>query len=304
MKKRGFTIIELLVIISIIGLISSVALANLQGSREKAKIAAAQIFRGNVNSLLGAGTAASWNFNEGTLGNPVSTVTDNSGNNLNGTVIIPPGGNATYAQGVNNIGMGVLLTGGAYITGNGISSTGGRSVTVTSWIKPLSSTANVRRIFEVGLDACSSFRMGIDSANIMIGNEIDEIDNGDSDTVSTPQNNLYAAPGPLFVSNPAPISNNKWQFIVVSFDANGEARTYLDGVLASTITGLPTTECSPVEAATWSIGGIAPGMGPEYTYYNGTVDDVVIYEGSLGPQAISKLYQEGLAKYSVALQQD
>lgn len=300
MKKRGFTIIELLVIISIIGLISSVALANLQGSREKAKIAASQIFKGNVNNLLGAGMTASWNFNEGTVGSPAVTIPDSSGNNRNGTVVVPPGGSATYIEGVNNIGTGILLTNGSYITGGGISSTGGVSVTITSWIKPLSSTANVRRIFEVGVDTCSSFRMGIDSASLMIGNENDEVDNS-SDTGAIERNNALASAGVPTVFTPATISNNKWQFVAVSFDANGEARTFIDGVLVSTVTGLPTTDCQPSDSAAWAIGGVAPGAGPEYTYYNGSVDDVVVYEGSLTPQTISKLYKEGLAKYSVAL---
>ena len=302
--KKGFTIIELLVIISIIGLISSVALANLQGSRDKAKTAAAQIFRSNVNGLLGAQTAAAWNFNEGTLGGVVTTVPDSSGSNLTGTVVVPPGGSATYTEGVNNIGNGVLLTGGAHIYGTGISSSAGKPVTVTAWINPIMSIANVRRIFEVGVDACSSFRVGIDSANVMIGNNSDQVatedEGGDDDSALASPENLLAAAGEPVILNQVRINNSKWQFLAVSFDPSGDARTYIDGTLVATVSGLPTTECLPVDSANWSIGGIAPGAGPEYTYFNGKIDDVTVYDGSLTPATVSKLYRDGLDKYTAA----
>lgn len=41
-KKRGFTLIELLVVIAIISLLSSVVMASLNDSREKARIVAGE----------------------------------------------------------------------------------------------------------------------------------------------------------------------------------------------------------------------------------------------------------------------
>jgi prepilin-type N-terminal cleavage/methylation domain-containing protein len=243
MKKRGFTIVELLVIISIIGLISSVALANLQGSREKAKIAAAQLFRGNMNSVLGAETAAAWNFNEGVVGNPVSIVTDNSGSNNNGTVVVPPGGAATYVEGVTSGSTGILLTGGAYINGSGISSAGGNPVTIAAWIKPLSS-ANVTNIFRVGVASCNSFMMGINSAVLMVANSSNEV----SDSVSSgnPKKLLAQVLTPTIgPGTPVSINNSRWQFLTASFDSTGNVQTYIDGVLVSTISNLPTCQCCP-----------------------------------------------------------
>lgn len=279
MKKRGFTIIELLVIISIIGLISSVALANLQGSRDKAKIAAAQIFRGNLNNVLGAETAASWNFNEGISGDTVSTVPDSSGSGNNGTVIVPGGGAATYVDGVNGNGTGVLLTGGAYISGGGISSNGGNPVTVAAWIRPLA-TANIANIFKVSVGACNSFMLGINSARLMVANSVASAD----ETGAIKSSRVLAAPVvTIETPTPVPVSNNKWQLLVATFDSSGNVQTYIDGVLVSRVAGLPTSDCQPSSAATWSIGGLAPGSGPEFTYYSGSVDDVAVYNGTLLP---------------------
>lgn len=301
MKKRGFTIIELLVIISIIGLVSSVALANLQGSRDKAKIAAAQLFRGNMNSALGAETAAVWNFNEGVVGNPVTTAPDSSGSNLNGTVVVPPGGAATYVEGVNSGNTGVLLTGGAYINGAGIGSSGSNPVTVAAWIKPLSS-ANVTNIFRVGVDSCNSFMVGINSASLMVANSENSVDNGGGGMSLNESEKLLAAPIiTIEPGTPIRISNGRWQFLTASFDSSGNVKTYIDGVLVSTISGLPTSNCQPSDSAVWTIAGLAPGTGPQYTYYTGSIDDVVVYNASLSSGAISALYKKELATHTVAI---
>lgn len=50
-KKNGFTIIELLIVIAIIGLLSSVVLASLNSARQKAKIAKAKV---DLNQILKA----------------------------------------------------------------------------------------------------------------------------------------------------------------------------------------------------------------------------------------------------------
>ena len=51
MKKQGFTLIELLVVIAIIGILSSIALVNLNSARKKARVAAIE---GSLSSLIPA----------------------------------------------------------------------------------------------------------------------------------------------------------------------------------------------------------------------------------------------------------
>jgi prepilin-type N-terminal cleavage/methylation domain-containing protein len=51
-NQKGFTLVELLVVIAIIGILSSVAVVNLNSARSKAKIAAV---KGSLSGLAAAG---------------------------------------------------------------------------------------------------------------------------------------------------------------------------------------------------------------------------------------------------------
>lgn len=50
-NKAGFTLVELLVVIAIIGILSTVAVVNLNAARNKAKISAALSWLSNINAL-------------------------------------------------------------------------------------------------------------------------------------------------------------------------------------------------------------------------------------------------------------
>jgi prepilin-type N-terminal cleavage/methylation domain-containing protein len=79
-KKAGFTMVELLVVISIIALFASIAMANLNKSRDKARVATGSSFDAQLYHLLGNDAIVSYDFNEGGTANAI----DNSGNGRTG----------------------------------------------------------------------------------------------------------------------------------------------------------------------------------------------------------------------------
>jgi prepilin-type N-terminal cleavage/methylation domain-containing protein len=86
MIRKAFTLVELLVVISIIGLLSSIAVVSMGSSREKARLASGQQFAASVDHAVGDQIVGQWNFDEcsGTVAN------DTSGNGNNGAFVGSP----------------------------------------------------------------------------------------------------------------------------------------------------------------------------------------------------------------------
>jgi prepilin-type N-terminal cleavage/methylation domain-containing protein len=82
MNQRAFTLLELLVVITIIGILSSIVIVSMSGSTDSAAIAKGKAYAQQVHALLGANAVGVWNFDEGTG----TTLTDISGYGNNGTL--------------------------------------------------------------------------------------------------------------------------------------------------------------------------------------------------------------------------
>lgn len=272
MTKRGFTIIELLVVVSIIGLISSVALANLQGAREQAKQAASKQFQASIHHALGAETIATWEFDEGAG----DVLTDTSGNTaMNGEIIgatwVPDGGITGSALSFLNV------PGGAYVAGHGFPNPGPNGkVTVVMWAKP-SNIVGINSLFYFGDDGnCTGFEMYANGGRLSTRNN-------DSSKQITP--NIV-------------LSNNEWQNIAYVYDS-GNVTAYLNGSVIGQTASHPTSDC-PVD--TWSVGTTVTTVGNSFVpdsnrLYKGLIDKIGVYNDAYGAASISKIYNETKAAY-------
>jgi len=86
MKNESFTLIELLVVIALIGLLASIILVSLKGTRGKARIAKGLEFSQSVQNVLGAEAVGIWSFDDcGNDGDTPTTLSDTSGYGNQGT---------------------------------------------------------------------------------------------------------------------------------------------------------------------------------------------------------------------------
>ncbi len=124
---QGFTLLELLVVISIIGILSSVVLISYKGQTEKARLANTMQYAKSIHSELGAYAVGGWSF-DNIIGN---TVLDDSGNGSNGTIY-----GAIQVDGV--IGKALSFDGvDDYVRINDSLSLSivGKGLTISAWVK-------------------------------------------------------------------------------------------------------------------------------------------------------------------------
>ena len=126
--NKGFTLLELLIVISIIGLLSSIVLVTYPTAVGKARIAKTLSWSASVNHLLGVDAVGVWSF-DNISG---STVYDDSGNNNNGTIY----GNVSSADGV--MGKSLFFNGGCsgYVNvPDSVSLSPSKDITISLWVK-------------------------------------------------------------------------------------------------------------------------------------------------------------------------
>lgn len=274
-KYRGFTIIELLVIIAIVGLISSVALANLSQARENARRATSLQQEASIYRAIGDRIIGDWDFNEGSG----STAFDKSGNGRDGTIV-----NASFvAPGADGTGYALYFSGNnSHVKGFGISSTSNTNLTVTSWVNPEAIT-NDRTIISSGYQGCLNYGVGIKSGG------------------PASQTANYAQAIPLEEeTGPSLIRNNTWTFLVTTFDSSGIATTYINGSPVGTFSNLATT--NPCNSTTWTIGATGLNETVTSSTYNfaGLIDNVKVYTEVFTASEVQRLYALELQQIKLA----
>ncbi len=112
-NSKGFALIELLVVIAIIGVLAGFVLISLNNARERANVATAISFAGQIDRLLGADKIGEWSFRdlnqtfgEGQTIPDGHSIMDTSGNYVHGVSV----GELKFTRDVPEIGgFGIIF---------------------------------------------------------------------------------------------------------------------------------------------------------------------------------------------------
>jgi prepilin-type N-terminal cleavage/methylation domain-containing protein len=278
MNQKSFTLIEILVVIVVIGIISSFIIVGLSSVSDKANIAKGQAFSNSLRNSLLMNLVSEWKIDSIVGSSPPYTTTDSWGNNtgtlmdtdnacsFTGTLRCPqlitsgcPSGNCLDFDGVDD-----------YINiGNASSLTITDEITIEFWAYKKGSSSNGYCSETVSRRGCYDVCC----------------------------EDLYTTfPGvegtPMIADNSVP-SLNRWYHLVYTYNSNNKiGKAYRDSLLVNTrdlIILYPT-------ATSYKLGTTCSNLYISNSVYrwNGRLDEIRLYQQNLSDSQIQQNYFLGL----------
>jgi prepilin-type N-terminal cleavage/methylation domain-containing protein len=266
-KFRAFTLVELLVVIAVVGLLSTIVLAVTSGLGSQASLIKTLAWARSINSLLGVSAAGLWNMDEGIMGtcSGGQDICDISGWNNHGVI-----SGATYLDGTPS-GQGYALNFDGvddYVGFNNSTSLAQMSdLTLEAWVNfaSVSGKDEGRSIYSKGSNTVDgTFWVYYNQGSNLFYFELDQ-----------------TAPSYSWI----PIIG-QWYHLVFSYDG-AYMRMYKDGTRVMNY-NITNRAVSNVAAA--YIGGYQ-GSGHSF---HGQIDDVRIYGQALTALQVKSQYYIGL----------
>ncbi|MBI2113158.1 MAG: prepilin-type N-terminal cleavage/methylation domain-containing protein [Candidatus Wildermuthbacteria bacterium] len=265
----GFTLVELLVVIAVIGLVASIIWVSLGGTTDKARIAKGESFDAQLYHVLGESLVGMWNLDNNAF--------DASGYGTTGTVYA---GVSSAADRNNQAGKAYEFNGtnSAYIdmgtVPDGHLDFGTGDFTISFWMLRDSNVQNNLRVLSKG-GCCDDVALNPAAAGYAFFGSNTNLQFGIGDG------------GPrTFVNAGGTIEVGKWQH-VVGTRSGSSMRLYIDGILrGSTDSGLATSISNP--STNFYIGR------SNAQYWDGKIDDVRIYNSVFSLAQVQELYAQGV----------
>jgi prepilin-type N-terminal cleavage/methylation domain-containing protein len=260
--QKAFTLIELLVVIAIVGILAGLAVVNMSGATEAARIAKLKVYSNSIRSSLMGNRVSEWKFDEGSGTSTADTVGSNSGMLANGPA---------WRSGSDCVSGNCLSFDGTndYVkTAVNFSNEANSAITLEGWVNSDVITNHgsyYRRIIIPGGNQYFSLVLNGGKITVYYNNGV--------------QRELNA---------PDVVLAGRWYHVVGMYDG-ANVKLYIDGVqINSTASSLAAIASGPVHIGVYSdeVNG----------WWDGSIDEVRIYNAALTASAVREDYIAGLDK--------
>lgn len=233
-KQKGFTIVELLIVIVVIGILAAITIVAYNGIQERARMSSAVAFESQFRTKYFVDSTGMWDFDECSG----STVRNRSDTNTNDTI----SGTATWVTDTPT-GQGCALRFDG--TANKVETQaklGAQYYAKGAWIRITAASCASPNIISQGLSG------GAQAAFYVPGCRPNAGHNGSWGTVQAPQ----------------ALNDGKWHYVAVEWQ-NGTLKLFVDGVTVST--------AASVAAPTTATGVVAIGAHAGGNFFAGDIDN-------------------------------
>lgn len=238
---RGFTIVELLIVIVVIAILAAITIVAYNGLQERARMAGAVSFEQQIRQKYLADSTGDWSFDECS-----GTNMKNSSNNVIATDTINPTGTATWITDTPT-GKGCALNFNGATRIETTANLGSTYYVKAAWIR-------------ITAASCGSINIMSQAAT-----------NGAATAFYAPSCKLNSGHNGSWslVQSPGTVNDSKWHYVAVIWEynapPNGTLTLYLDGKVVATNTAAPQP--------TTPTGNVAIGAHAGGNYFVGDIDN-------------------------------
>jgi prepilin-type N-terminal cleavage/methylation domain-containing protein len=266
-KFKAFTLVELLVVITIVGLLSTIVLAVTSGVSEQGRIAKGLQFSQHLQNTLGVDAVGIWNMDEASASNGTQ-ISDISGWGNDGTLVTNNGTDSKSVPGVVNGALSFDGDGDYVDCGNDSSLNLTDMITVEVWVKVSSLATSDRIVEHAQWGPRRGYYFNTNTTSVGFVVQCDDVGYGSS---------YYILPA------------DQWVHLVGYYDGS-VVGLYANGALVGTPLEGPSS-ISPTDSN--KILAIGSNNGTS-NFWDGQIDEVRIYNAALTSAQVQSNYYVGL----------